>query len=468
MLSSQAGQETYLKELPPWEELDYHKRPRRLRSLRLWFTLTAFLAGTAYAGWSLWPSHHQAHQAAPLAPAHASFNDNCGVCHTTAFRPLQRLVHGDSVRSVLNPACENCHRVPIHQEEQVREPDCAVCHREHLGKPILARVAPEHCTDCHKDLQRKDGNPVRCAQTINTFHGDHPEFRAVRPGMEDPGNLLFNHQFHLDLDLDALRQAGRPGLDSFKSKLECLNCHQPDGERRYMMPIRYDKHCAQCHPLSVQLAGQFEDPMAKQAAADFRRTPAPHKTPFEVQAVLRERLLQFAREYPVVLGPGKPADPSLALPDRANRPSSEKEWLWVKSQLHESEQLLFVQEQLSRSKKPLFDAGAGCAHCHVEKSRSATGMPAYHPTNIPQRWFPQSVFRHDSHQMLQCAACHGPALTTTKARDILVPGRQVCLECHHPDKGARTDCVECHAYHDRNRQRDLNGPFTIQRFLQRK
>jgi hypothetical protein len=43
----------------------------------------------------------------------------------------------------------------------------------------------------------------------------------------------------------------------------------------------------------------------------------------------------------------------------------------------------------------------------------------------------------------------------------------VCRECHQPRGGARTGCVECHLYHDKTKERDPNGPLTVNQVVKR-
>ena len=99
MLSSQRdSQSPYPEGLARWLELDYHRRPRPLRRIRKWVTLGFVLASLLYVAWTVLPSHHAAHQAAPVATGHALFNVSCEKCHTESFQPLARLAHGDEVR----------------------------------------------------------------------------------------------------------------------------------------------------------------------------------------------------------------------------------------------------------------------------------------------------------------------------------------------------------------------------------
>jgi predicted CXXCH cytochrome family protein len=372
------------------------------------------------------------------------------------------------VRSVSDAACEHCHDGPIHNTQQVRDPACATCHREHEGKRFLAQVADGFCTDCHASLQRKDGHRP-AAEHITAFAVDHPEFRAVEPGSTDQARLRFNHKFHLDLDLKVLRDRGRPVDARYGDKLECGACHEPDADRHYMKPINYTAHCAACHPLSVQLAGKFTDADTQRAAEEFAKVPAPHPASDQgsalVRAVLRDRLVDFARKHPVVAGTAAPSlPPERAIPGRDQRPLTEQEWVWAKEQLKAAEELLFIQKELPPAEQRLFQSGAGCAHCHYAKGTGPDGLPQFEPTRVPERWFSRSVFSHDSHRMLQCVECHGQARTSERTSDVLLPNQQSCVRCHQPGL-ARSDCVECHRYHDRSRERSFNGPETIGEFL---
>jgi hypothetical protein len=470
MLSTQQGKGSpYPAALAEWMELDYHERLRPLCGWRKWATLSGCALAAAAIVWSALPGKRRAHQAGPLATAHAAFNDDCSKCHTESLTPLARLVRGDSARSVPNGACLVCHDGAPHHAGVAPDPDCAACHREHLGKPELARVAKGHCTACHDDLQRFHGKGG--FEDVKGFAIDeHPEFRAARAGARDDARLRFNHAVHWGLDLKVLKEKGAPGLEGFGDRLACDSCHRPDAARRYMKPINYDDHCASCHPLWVPLAGRFADPKPAAAAVAFRRTPAPHKAPEVVRAVLRERYLEFARANPVALGEATGPEPERPLPGpgRRPRPLTEAEWLWVKGQAAAAEERLFADAQLPGAEAWLFDRGAGCRHCHLpaDPGRMGNGLPRYEPTKVPDRWFRHSTFRHDRHRMVGCVECHPNAPTSEATRDVLLPGLAVCVRCHNGSgAGARSDCAECHTYHDRTRERGFNGRLTIGDFL---
>jgi hypothetical protein len=88
---------------------------------------------------------------------------------------------------------------------------------------------------------------------------------------------------------------------------------------------------------------------------------------------------------------------------------------------------------------------------------------------IPSRWMPHARFSHNAHQMMNCVECHDGSVESTQTADILLPSIELCRKCHSssPDQpygksrvrlqGARTDCVECHTYHDHARD-DYTDP----------
>src|SRR5262249_23195486 len=155
--------------------------------------------------------------------------------------------------------------------------------------------------------------------------------RILRNREPDPGQLHFNHALHLQLDLKTLRARGGAGLDTFGKKLECTTCHQPDDERRYMKPVKYEIHCKQCHALTVQVIGEFKERGIRKAADAFRRIPAPHKTPAEVRAVLRERFLEFIQENPAAARAPAMPEPKRLIPGRGPKPVTEPEAAWAKT-----------------------------------------------------------------------------------------------------------------------------------------
>lgn len=468
------------KTLAQWFELDYFRRRRLFRGLWRGLVGIALLLSCLGIGWTFWAGKYTVYQAGPLSTSHALFNNDCGKCHIQAFPVLNRLWTSDAaVRSVPDSACQQCHAGPRHHECAAQR-NCAGCHHEHRGHPALARITDNQCTNCHADLTCDNGKIPDFVRHITAFsEGQHPEFRLWRDGTPtEPGALRFNHKVHLQklLDIDrkqweaqkeALRKAGvspcETEIPKKQVRLECQTCHQMDAAGRYMMPVSYDRHCKECHPLGVQLVGEWNDSQ-RRIACRFSERPAPHpaigETAEAVRAALRERLTRFilAKPNKPLLGAAEAPEPQRPLPGwNRGEPVPPREFAWV-------------NRQLERIEHVLFDGGGGCLHCHREKTDPAqrpNGLPEYQPPGVKRIWYEHSVFSHLSHQSLRCEQCHENSTSSEKAGDVLLPRVETCLRCHNEQRpaGARSDCVECHTYHDAKLKRQFRGEKTIGHFL---
>jgi hypothetical protein len=450
------------KNLSDWFELDYFRRRRLFRGLWRSLGWGAVLAVCLGIGWTFLSGRQTAYQAGNLSTAHAMFNQDCAQCHTEAFPAVNRLwSNDDAIRSVPDSACQKCHDGPRHHE-CARQQSCAACHHEHRGHAALARVTDNHCSSCHADLKCDNGAPVHYETRITGFGaGQHPEFRLWRENKPvDPGTIRFNHKIHLD----GVLQFGK--APAKQVRLECNSCHEPDTAGRTMQPVNYDRHCKECHPLSVQLAGDWQGPLRDRACA-FAASPAPHpaagETAEAVRAAVRERLTRFilSPSNKAFLTATEPAQPERPLPGwKRGEPVSAREFAWVNHQLEQVEHVLF-------------DGGGGCRHCHREKTvpeKRPGGLPIYEPPGmlgLEKPWYEHSVFDHDSHKMLTCTECHA-ARDSTVASDVLLPRLETCQRCHNDSgRGARSDCVECHVYHDPKLKRQFQGAQTIRQFSSR-
>jgi hypothetical protein len=423
-----------------WYALDYLSRPRSwpvvMWSL-LGLAVVATTAWLAYAGWA----GRQVFQSGPVSPGHAPHADDCGRCHVDWFRPAGRLL-GVAVRSVPDSACAACHAghaaAPVHRKD-APEQNCAVCHREHRDCPDLTVMSDLRCTACHEKPRLANGSVSR-VEKVAAFPGSHPDFGVLRRQEKDPAQLHFNHAVHLGL------RRGGPyrGIEGPLDKLQadgCGFCHVSDRAGRYVQPVvRYQEHCAPCHPLAIQVCATAPDPETQAALEQFRRQPAPHVEPEKVRAEIRQRLARLARQHPALLSP-PPASPARPFPGKAPPgPQKRDESAWVDRQLETAEYALFA-------------AAGGCGFCHVPESGGSLArpgeLPKYAPTQIRSRWFTEGVFSHKAHArpLLECRACH-PAATSRATSDVLLPGIPKCQECHTPGGSARSDCRECHRYHE--------------------
>jgi hypothetical protein len=213
-----------------------------------------------------------------------------------------------------------------------------------------------------------------------------------------------------------------------------------------MKPVRYELHCKECHPLSIQIVGEFRDREAHSAAEAFRQEPAPHKEPAIVRTALAERYRRFVQEHPKVILNPLTAESDRDLPgDRQSPVVVAEPESWVNYQRQTEERVLFLGE-------------GGCRFCHAVCTISwkPGDLPKYMATKIRPRWLSHSIFNHESHSRVGCTDCHCKAPCSDKTSDVLMPGIKTCQECHHPPAGApsraRADCVECHRYHDSRKE----------------
>ncbi|HEV7735451.1 MAG TPA: hypothetical protein VGR62_24975 [Candidatus Binatia bacterium] len=352
-------------------------------------------------------------------------------------------------------ACETCHRVPDHHASEIGTPECAQCHVEHQGMAHLDAVKVPRCTGCHADLpDHMRGTTTLVGQAglrIDDF-AHHPEFAVwigtpdaphrVRldavPPPRDPTGLRFNHAKHLNPIGGP--PAGHPRNDAQgKVQMVCGDCHAgsmtpvrwefgtqapgwtpvtvgelaPAEEVTYMAPVRYAQQCAACHPHN------FADPR-------FPDLLAPHDRPVVIRAFLRGLYERWIVEHPTEL-----AGPPLRRPvgEGARTRSAETAW---------------VNAHVAAAEKELFREPKRCRLCHTLDD-GPDGLPVLAPTRVPVRWLPQSRFDHGTHRLLSCTECHA-ARTSESETDVLIPRREVCAKCHHPE-GAADACAECHTYH---------------------
>jgi predicted CXXCH cytochrome family protein len=395
----------------------------------------------------------------PLIRGHQ--NLTCRTCHAEAWRGVNKMVSADTGRTTgMDKACAGCHGglsvgqgeapsvalltelvarpgvVRSHNDRQILADvdHCANCHQEH-EKGRITYAADSDCSRCHENLRSRDGAPTLFARHITAFDRDHPPFGQWRPdGLSDPGEIHFNHYVHLNLPVTGDERRSAP---SKRWRMQgCFSCHERDQAGRYFLSISYPKHCADCHPLSVQLVLGRSDPRAKEAALLFGRDPAPHVETSTIRQVMRDRLLGLVASFPDLLEPA--SQPPLR-PFPGRRPPGPKEFRpWV-------------DEQLKQTGRQLYAQAGGCGKCHLEEvPDQGPGLPRYKPTNMLRRWFPNARYSHAKHDLMACLQCHD-VTTSTRTSDVLMPTIETCVRCHNRGKdgglSARADCVLCHSYH---------------------
>lgn len=425
-------------------DVDYYRKPHPLREWKRkcsWAAFFASLAAILVITFVL--NDHRMYQAGPVSDYHQIIANDCEACHTQPWQTGMRLVSlSEAHRTVPDETCEACHAGPAHNPNEITEDvqRCAECHREHRGSNELATVANAACIRCHSDLKTKDGSH-QFEQSIIAF-ANHPEFKIIKEKTKDPGTIRFNHAVHLaEPMLQPFGHGKEPdGLE--KVSLQCVDCHQPDESRKYMLPVKYDQHCARCHDSALTF-----DPKR------FPDQPVKHGVQVDVvRGVLRERYAHYVKENrEEVLG-------------SAESQGKRMPWRSLPVEL-DKEEYQWVNNQVAVANDVILNRQTGCAYCHEVESDDKGAPSRVVAAAIPDRWFTHSVFQHDSHRMLNCEACHEGVKDSKLTSDVLLPGVDNCRKCHGPTSvatgAARDDCVECHVYHDHKQDRDFNGPFPL-------
>jgi hypothetical protein len=324
------------------------------------------------------------------------------------------------------------------------------------------------------------------------------------PKPTDSAQVCLDHQKHLKpglfrADAPWYRRSAKGIVETPKGpRLGCTYCHRPDDEGAYMAPISYAKHCADCHPLAFdnerfpgvtaphdrpEIVHAFlrtlytEAPEGERAVKPAAKEAAPEKPAEEPD---RPRRRMGAREPAEEERPrrgrlGGRSAPEETPPPKAPKGSKDVEvQLYFKNKESSDTCLLCHALAVPGTATP----SVSCADTNGKPPSEVAGLieplraalkdargdkpPAVAATRIPQRWLPHSRFDHRAHRPLACAECHR-APESTRTADVLLPSVTVCRECHRDSGGARTACVECHRYHDRSRERDVDGPLTVRR-----
>jgi hypothetical protein len=366
----------------------------------------------------------------PVTTVHK--RESCWVCHVQQWHTIKVLVAADQkqVRRAMDQACIKCHPGLVHHRNEIPEdaPNCVGCHSEHQGDGALVAADEDSCTTCHADLRTTAGPSTQFSRTISGF-ASHPEFAVLRQARADRARIRFDHAKHLSPE-------GLPGLDGKPVILKCASCHRTAADGRYMEPISFQDHCFDCHSNSLLYD-----------AARFPDNGVPHGSqPELLRGLIRKRYTQFIRQNAAELGkePGARARRPIPGPSRRD-PVAEREWTWVGL-------------QVERADRILFQSSSGCRYCHsVEADRGSWHVS---PTEIPERWLTHSRFSHFAHRLSprppagqeNCSLCHERARGSTRTDEVLMPSFRKCRECHNqeatPKERARTECTECHIYHN--------------------
>ncbi|MEI6714595.1 MAG: hypothetical protein WCO60_12635 [Verrucomicrobiota bacterium] len=472
--------------------LGYFRRSHYLRTLRLLgFLLMLALCAFAVFGYFKW-GVQKAFSPGPLSENHAFLVQNCQACHTGSASDLVQ--HPEKVRDMvslvalqgMDHACLSCHSgkdlhspqlQTLHQgnaalsprQSTVHASSCAACHREHAAPQRLALPANQACTHCHASEDRLRESRSLLAQVVpldsakggrnldlgdgvlrfivpsteeshafESFSKGHPPFAYERSGQVDPAALKFNHARHARSDMPLINNR----------KLDCATCHQPEPNGAFYQPVRYDKHCQQCHSLQIQ--------------PSLPNLLIPHGDSEKVRLFLAGIESSFTETFRQQ-GVRDPVELS-------EKVAMEKSRLRQRGlySLQDLERRVFLEgdpadtndERLMRSGNPKFLTE--CAKCHTVNTPGGDGVPVVEAPNVAQRWLQKGAFSHLPHGNLECLSCHEGVTKSKLTSDILLPSQSSCTKCHfsnenrHAENGAgsgagsggvKSACQSCHHFH---------------------
>jgi predicted CXXCH cytochrome family protein len=368
----------------------------------------------------------------PISRSHSAFGNDCNVCHEKAFI------------SVRDSACVDCHKaMPHHIEANSKkvkdfEPSrCASCHKEHTDKQTFVPRDEGLCVGCHGQINHQA--PDARLLNVSGFGEKHPEFKAtlisVREGKEtasrvslgqktelkEHSNLEFSHKDHLD-------KKGVKNPSRGVVHLECNNCHEPEKDGRYMIPVNFETHCHECH----QLTFEAWDPKREVPHGDANKAQAFLQT-FYSNLAFSGDFLEFASNHEEEEHLRRPGD---VLPlTEIQQPSD-----WV----HDYSQ--GVTTELFR-----YRACGGCHRVSRNSVVSEVSKPTWkiEPVRVAKSWLPKARFSHQSHKTMKCSKCHD-AESSNNSEDVMIKGIDSCRQCHGDansvDKVAST-CIDCHGFH---------------------
>lgn len=365
----------------------------------------------------------------PISKKHGMISQDCGACH------------GAVLERVNDNKCLSCHNLSEHSEVlpkliqagSAQHTNCVSCHQEHNGDGHLIIDDGRLCNSCHADLKKV--HPDTKLPNVSSF-AEHPEFRielhsanavtrvslADKANVADPTPLKLNHKLHLK---DGIRG---PNGDV---TLSCNDCHKLSKDFSTLEPITFESNCKSCHPLG------FDDRLPG--------NEVPHGNPDVVYNYI------YA-EYAKLFLAGTDEIPRPEELNIRSRPGYE-------DKRDRDEAIAFTKDnivdQARKSEEQLFTRTA-CYMCHeiAEESHDAKeklSKFSVSKVQIPSHWLAAARFGHGSHEEISCESCHADVRQSEKSKDVNIPGKAFCTDCHssgHVEGKVNSECMTCHSYHD--------------------
>lgn len=366
----------------------------------------------------------------PISNPHRMIENNCKACHAKPFEPVR------------DKECMSCHQLTAHAptlaKAAAEHPEinfrCAECHHEHNGTEGILEKSSQLCITCHGELDKLV--PGTKHPSITSFYR-HPEFRVTIPQYDENGDatepkrvsftddvirdttrLKLNHRKHLVKDL---RSPDGP------KTLDCADCHRFSADLKTIVPITFEANCRSCHPLGFD--ERLPDRQVPHGGTDivYNFVYAEYAKLF-LNTEKENTRQDFVRRFK----PGREVE--------SEAPSIDFTKQFVEQESRKAEQELFTRTAcfLCHEVRPATDTGPGKSNFRVLRP------------NLPQRWMPETIFSHGTHQELSCDSCHHGVRTSAETSDVLLPRIADCRSCHkqqdQPGKVV-SNCSMCHSYH---------------------
>jgi len=458
------------KKLAQRIDLNYFKRPSASKRAKFWISIVVPVIALAWITGQGLSGNPRIYSSGRMSEAHSVLENQCATCHV-------QQAGGFSAKAA-DTACLSCHDGPVHHNDQVKTPECAMCHSEHRGRVNISAASDRACDECHADLKTKGGAPNYAAH-IRSLADGHPQFAALRDGSFDPGTLKLNHAIHMQpirrspkgpvvnlecgdchrpaavktnwIYADERYGAAQPSYSEEEEihvvKANNLTSHAPVTGRELMAPVKFGTSCSSCHLLTFDK--RFEEGV-------------PHDKPEIIHAFVVKKLRDYIAAHPgevrVIRETGRELAGRPILPEaRILTPEQ-----WVAERTIEDERLLWrktCQECHTLRNVP---PGAGNDGAMPASGTTSHAPPEVEKSNTVARWMPHARFDHDAHRGFTCVSCHSKAVSSTNAKDILLPGIAICQTCHAPGLDrAESRCSECHTYHDWSKRQEVTPKFTL-------
>ena len=323
----------------------------------------------------------------------------------TGFGGRRAVMSGSvsAAHAVFENKCESCHTAAF---SSVPDSACQTCHdgAPHPAKSIdTARPhTTVRCAQCHLDHQGRvqlakvaSGNCTGCHANVT---GKLKAVSGFRPGKHPEfASASIPDTRPLRLNHAIHMPAAPKTIRGMKLPIKCADCHTVS--RGELLPVTFERNCKSCHARELE----FDVYQTLGPAAP----PAPHT-----------RDAKTIHEFVAAAYQGRPDAARL---------------------VQDAEDYLFKRK---------------CGYCH-----EGGGPDVRKVGTIGGPLLQRGEFDHRAHRAVDCESCHAAARASAKTADVLLPKMESCLPCHGDSAAGLDRCAQCHQYHNRSLERDVERKF---------